>query len=137
MELEFDVNDILYCFIDKRRKLIATVLLRAFGYSKDYDILKLFCDTEKLDITRKLQLEKLKGEGVMIIKGYQEGEFICIEIIDNGQGIKDDGKHRGFGIGLSNVDKRIKLHYGDTYGVTLKRIKDMTHGIIVLPKESI
>jgi len=82
-------------------------------------------------------LEKLKREGVMIIKGYCKGEFICIEIIDNGQGIKTDGKHRGFGIGLSNVDKRIKLHYGGTYGVTLKRIKDMTHAIIVLPKETI
>ncbi len=32
LEFEFDANDVLYVFIDRRKKVLATILLRALGY---------------------------------------------------------------------------------------------------------
>ena len=42
IEFEFDINDLLHVKIDRKRKLLCTVLLRALGYESDEDILKLF-----------------------------------------------------------------------------------------------
>ncbi|MDD5681550.1 MAG: DNA-directed RNA polymerase subunit beta, partial [Candidatus Omnitrophica bacterium] len=46
---------------DRRRKFAATTFLRALGLSKDEDILKTICGIEKIEATRKSQLEKLIG----------------------------------------------------------------------------
>ena len=48
VEFEIDTKDQIYVRIDKRRKLPATVLLRALGWSSDADILKLYAKTERL-----------------------------------------------------------------------------------------
>src|SRR5260221_622440 len=45
LDFEFDHKDILYVRIDRRRKLHATVLLRALGYSTE-ELLNYFYDTE-------------------------------------------------------------------------------------------
>jgi DNA-directed RNA polymerase subunit beta len=54
LDFEFDSKDLLYVRIDRRRKLPVTVLLRAFGLSKD-DILNSFYQSEDVfyDQTRK------------------------------------------------------------------------------------
>ena len=48
VEFEIDAKDQIYVRIDKRRKLSATVLLRALGWESDADILKLYAKTERL-----------------------------------------------------------------------------------------
>ncbi len=48
VEFEIDTKDQIYVRIDKRRKLPATVLLRALGWQSDADILKLYAKTERL-----------------------------------------------------------------------------------------
>ena len=48
VEFEIDTKDQIYVRIDKRRKLPATVLLRALGWASDTDILKLYAKTERL-----------------------------------------------------------------------------------------
>ncbi len=48
VEFEFDINDLLHIRIDRKRKLLCTVLLRALGYESDEEILKLFYDPEIL-----------------------------------------------------------------------------------------
>ena len=48
VEFEIDTKDQIYVRIDKRRKLPATVLLRALGWASDADILKLYAKTERL-----------------------------------------------------------------------------------------
>jgi DNA-directed RNA polymerase subunit beta len=45
LDFEFDPKDLLYVRIDRRRKLHATVLLRALGYSTE-DLLNYYYDTE-------------------------------------------------------------------------------------------
>ncbi len=51
IEIMFDTNDVMWCFMDqrrRRRKFIATTLLRAFGYGSDEKIMKLFYSFRKL-----------------------------------------------------------------------------------------
>lgn len=73
--------------------------------------------------------------GEINIKAFKEGNYINIEVMDNGIGIEEDrlvllnkeisyiskGEHKpggkGYGIGLRNVNERIKLFYGDEYGI--------------------
>jgi len=62
VEFEFDINDVLYVYVDRRRKFLATTFLRVFGYSSDDEILKAFHEIEVVELTRQAQFEKLVGE---------------------------------------------------------------------------
>lgn len=46
LEFETDARDIVYCRIDRTRKVPLTTVLRAFGLSSDEDIIKLFGDSD-------------------------------------------------------------------------------------------
>jgi len=59
IEFEFDINDILSVFIDRRRKVSATTFLRALGFSTNEDILNVFCGMEEVSFTGASQAEKL------------------------------------------------------------------------------
>jgi len=61
IEFEFDINDILYVYLDRRRKFLSTILLRIFGYSTNQEILRALSGIENIEITRLTQLEKLTG----------------------------------------------------------------------------
>ena len=53
IEVQFDTNDVMWCFMDqrrRRRKFYATTLLRALGYGSDEDILRLFYTFKKLPL---------------------------------------------------------------------------------------
>ncbi len=52
IDFEFDTKDILYVRIDRRRKLPATVLLRALGYDGE-ELLNYFYDLETLSFSKK------------------------------------------------------------------------------------
>lgn len=61
------------------------------------------------------------------VRGYEAGNRICFDVEDDGMGIAPDELNRlreelqrqEEGFGLKNVDKRIKLAYGQDYGVTV------------------
>lgn len=74
--------------------------------------------------------EDIESGGIITIRGRQEGNLIMIEVEDNGKGIpksrlKDllenekQCKGKFSNIGIKNVDERIRLNYGDEYGLTL------------------
>jgi len=46
LELETDLNNVIWVKIDRKRKVAITSLLRAFGYGSDEDILDLFKDVD-------------------------------------------------------------------------------------------
>ena len=51
IEVMFDTNDVMWCFMDqrrRRRKFFATTLLRAFGYGSDEQIMDLYYDFKRL-----------------------------------------------------------------------------------------
>jgi len=66
LDFEFDPKDLVYCRIDRRRKIPATILLRALGYETK-DILDIFFETNIFRFTKKgvfldLVAERLRGE---------------------------------------------------------------------------
>ena len=86
LDFEFDAKDSLFVRIDRRRKLPATVLLRALGYETE-QIIDIFFDSDTFHIgAEKIELdlvpERLRGESTMFdikIKGkviVEEGRRI-------------------------------------------------------------
>ena len=56
IEIMFDTNDVMWCFMDqrrRRRKFYATTLLRAFGYGSDEKLMSLFYDFKTLPTGKK------------------------------------------------------------------------------------
>ncbi len=53
VEFTTDINDVLYVYIDRRKRFPVTTLLRAVGYSDDIDILRLFEFVEEVPLSRK------------------------------------------------------------------------------------
>ncbi|MCI0530779.1 MAG: DNA-directed RNA polymerase subunit beta [candidate division Zixibacteria bacterium] len=68
VEFKIDVNDIMYVYIDTRRKLPATVLIRALGYDSNDKILDLFYPLENVDLTPSQKTKiigKISGTSVI------------------------------------------------------------------------
>src|SRR5256886_500903 len=61
LDFEFDARDILYVRIDRRRKMPATILLKAFSYSTD-DLLKMYYPVEEIRVVKGKLLRKLDPE---------------------------------------------------------------------------
>ncbi|MFH1046262.1 MAG: DNA-directed RNA polymerase subunit beta [Candidatus Omnitrophota bacterium] len=58
IEFETDINDVLYAIVDRRKKVLASVLLRAFGCETNDDIINAFCGTEKVSPVNLSTLRK-------------------------------------------------------------------------------
>ena len=70
LDFEFDAKDILFCRIDRRRKIPATIILRALEMSSE-DILQSFYDIDEYEITKdevstKLIPSRLRGETLSV-----------------------------------------------------------------------
>lgn len=75
LDFEFDSKDILYCRIDRRRKLPATVLLRAMGLSTQTILSHFF-------VSDKFKLLANGGE-MEIVSEHLRGEIAHFDIVDN------------------------------------------------------
>ncbi len=60
IEFATDVNNVMYAYIDRKKKFPVTTLLRAIGYGSDKDILDLFGLSEEVKAT-KANLKKMVG----------------------------------------------------------------------------
>jgi len=81
-------------------------------------------------------LEPKRGSGKLRIEGYEELDLICFNVIDDGVGIGNSNS-KGEGIGIDNVDKRIKLYYGREYGVNHREENGQTIFSIKIPKKEL
>ena len=68
---------------------------------------------------------KTEGRGKIIIRGWSEGETMYLSVEDNGVGMEEEvaktiitQKSKGYGV--RNVNERIKLIYGQEYGLDIK-----------------
>ncbi len=79
--------------------------------------------------------EEYGDDGLILVKGYLQGEDVILEVIDEGMGMTEEMaksilkdrkrvRTRGSGVGLSNVHERIHLRFGDPYGVTIESRPD-------------
>ncbi|MDX2286352.1 MAG: DNA-directed RNA polymerase subunit beta [Bacteroidia bacterium] len=53
IEFSTDVNNVMYAYIDRKKKFPVTTLLRAIGYSSDKDILEIFGLAEEVKVSKK------------------------------------------------------------------------------------
>lgn len=90
MEFTTDINNVMYAYIDRKKKLPVTTLLRAIGYETDKDILDLFGLAEEVKIT-KSTAKKLIGQklAARVVRSWIEdhvdeetGEVVSMERID-------------------------------------------------------
>ncbi|MFB0997270.1 MAG: DNA-directed RNA polymerase subunit beta, partial [Flavobacteriales bacterium] len=82
-----DINDILYAYIDRKKKLPVTTLLRAIGYETDKDILEIFDLAHEVNVSKSSK-KKLVGSklAARVLKTWVEdfvdedtGEVVSIE----------------------------------------------------------
>ncbi|WP_297631008.1 sensor histidine kinase [uncultured Clostridium sp.] len=75
-------------------------------------------------------MEDMDGDGEILIHGYKKENDVYIDVVDNGMGMLDEvreslltsyskEKGKGSGIGLKNVNERIKLYFGEEYGLEI------------------
>ncbi len=81
-------------------------------------------------------LETKRGNGRLCIEAYEEPSLICFDVIDDGVGVGNSSS-KGEGIGIDNVDKRVKLYYGQEYGVNHRNENGQTIFSIKIPKEEL
>lgn len=64
-------------------------------------------------------IEPKVGNGIVHVDIMKDTDNINIVVTDNGAGFRDQtaAEHSGSSIGMKNVDKRLKLMYGEAYGV--------------------
>ncbi len=87
IEFATDINNVMYAYIDRKKKLPVTTLLRAIGFENDKDILQIFNLAEELKVS-KTNLKKVIGRklAARVLKSWVEdfvdedtGEVVSIE----------------------------------------------------------
>ncbi len=87
IEFATDINNVMYAYIDRKKKLPVTTLLRAIGFESDKDILEIFNLAEEVKVS-KANLKKLVGRklAARVLKTWVEdfvdedtGEVVSIE----------------------------------------------------------
>jgi DNA-directed RNA polymerase subunit beta len=102
IEFATDINNVMYAYIDRKKKLPVTTLLRAIGFESDKDILEIFDLADEIKVS-KTALKKLVGRklAARVLKSWVEdfvdedtGEVVSIErneiIIDRETVLLDD-----------------------------------------------
>ena len=87
IEFTTDINNVMYAYIDRKKKLPVTTLLRAIGYETDKDILEIFQLAEEVKVN-KTNLKKATGRklAARVVRAWVEdfvdedtGEVVSIE----------------------------------------------------------
>ena len=87
IEFATDINNVMYAYIDRKKKLPVTTLLRAIGFETDKEILQIFNLAEELKVN-KTNLKKAVGRklAARVLKSWVEdfvdedtGEVVSIE----------------------------------------------------------
>ncbi len=87
IEFATDINNVMYAYIDRKKKLPVTTLLRAIGFESDKDILEIFGLCEEVKVS-KAGLKKVEGRrlAARVLKAWVEdfvdedtGEVVSIE----------------------------------------------------------
>ena len=102
IEFATDINNVMYAYIDRKKKLPVTTLLRAIGFESDKDILEIFNLAEEVKVT-KTNLKKYVGRklAARVLKTWVEdfvdedtGEVVSIErndvVIDREAELSED-----------------------------------------------
>lgn len=89
-------------------------------------------------------LKYKESKGLLIIKGFMKDGNAVLQVIDDGVGMSEEtlahiyDRHKvnyhSNGVGVYNVQKRLKLYYGENYGITYESEKGVgTTATITIP----
>ena len=102
IEFATDINNVMYAYIDRKKKLPVTTLLRAIGYNADKDIIDIFDLADEITVNKKnLKANEGRKLAAKVLKTWVEdfededtGEVIPIErtvpVVDRGEILNDD-----------------------------------------------
>ena len=102
IEFATDINNVMYAYIDRKKKLPVTTLLRAIGFETDKDIVEIFDLAEEINVTRS-NLQSVVGRklaGRVMVSSLEDfvdpdtGEVSTYErntiVVDRGNEITED-----------------------------------------------
>ena len=115
IEFATDINNVMYAYIDRKKKLPVTTLLRAIGYESDKDVLEIFDLADEIKVS-KAGLKKVVGRrlAARVLKSWIEdfvdedtGEVVSIErnevILDREIILTDDHIDEILEAGVKNI----------------------------------
>ena len=115
IEFATDINNVMYAYIDRKKKLPVTTLLRAIGFENDKDILEIFNLAEEVKVN-KTNLKKVIGRklAARVLKTWVEdfvdedtGEVVSIErnevIIDRETVLEESHIQEILDSGIQNI----------------------------------
>ena len=102
IEFATDINNVMYAYIDRKKKLPVTTLLRAIGFNSDKDIIDIFGLADEISVTpEELKANEGRKLAAKVLKTWIEdfededtGEVIPIErtvpIVERGEILNDE-----------------------------------------------
>ncbi|MBQ7041914.1 MAG: DNA-directed RNA polymerase subunit beta [Muribaculaceae bacterium] len=115
IEFATDINNVMYAYIDRKKKLPVTTLLRAIGLESDKDIIEIFGLAEELKVN-KTNLKKVVGRklAARVLKTWVEdfvdedtGEVVSIErndvVIDRETVLEEEHIQEILDSGVANI----------------------------------
>lgn len=143
MRLSLETQDNLIAIRDEIEHAKKYIEIEKIRFESMFDVIWEIEDEIKAYMVIKITLQPVvenaiyhgikqkKEKGLIVIRGAAHGERIVLEVEDNGVGMEDedvallnselekDYIKEDHNIGLKNVNQRIKLIFGEGYGVTL------------------
>ncbi len=143
IEFATDINNVMYAYIDRKKKLPVTTMLRAIGFESDKDILQIFDLCEEVKVNKKSLKacigRKLAGN---VMKSWNEdfvdedtGEVVSIErnevIIERETELTADAVDEILNSGVSSILLHKDSDLANKYSIIFNTLaKDPTHSEI-------
>ncbi len=115
MEFATDINNVMYAYIDRKKKFPVTTLLRSIGYETDKDILELFGMADEVKVDKKsLSKEIGRRLAARVLRSWTEdfvdedtGEVVTIErnevVLDRDNVLDEDNVEMILEMGIDTV----------------------------------
>ena len=107
IEFTTDIRDVLWAYIDRKKKLPVTTLLRAFGFPMDYDILRLFDLSQEIDVKSKKAYSEAVGRRLAAMISRD----VTVEVVDEETGEVRQVKQRE--VIIPRDTELTEDHYGE------------------------
>ncbi len=143
IEFATDINNVMYAYIDRKKKLPVTTMLRAIGFESDKDILQIFDLCEEVKVNKKSLKacigRKLAGN---VMKSWNEdfvdedtGEVVSIErnevIVERETELTADAADEILNSGVSSILLHKDFDLANKYSIIFNTLaKDPTHSEI-------
>ena len=142
----YNSTDSIHTVKSEMENLSQYIYIMKYRYGNKFEVLFDIRETIENNMILKMILQPIvenailhgmaeqEEQGYIIIRGWKENDNLLIEVEDNGMGMNEEQierlmegnmkiKKRFTGIGLPNVNKRIKLNYGEEYGLTIESME--------------